>query len=335
MRNRKLMALMQAKGRVSLDGNFGKDLDWKVKFKRAPLQGFADGDVVSFARRDRFRTARLDWRGYNLTDLQSKLDRLKNRGTAAIIDLYSEILDSMVDDIEEGFADEMYKNGYAAGNTRGIHGIESFLQGTAAAGRAVATPTSTYAGLSCTPGAHGGNWNGNWPSGSGDAHYDFWSPILVDYTSTYWGGSDQSWAKNCNEAIRFMLIKGRKSKSRKGMMDLILLNDDLYEQFLNTLDDKQRLNVNRNEKVGLVALGFTDTVNFDGCDVTTEYGVPLNTGYAFNTSQMELMSLQQGRLFVPTGPVFSEETSTYRVLIDYYGNMKFNPRGQGKFYPYT
>lgn len=334
LRNRKLLALLQSKGNVDLKGTGGKKMNWKVKYKRAPMNGYADGDVAQFVRRDRYKEAELDWRIYQLTDMMSKKDRLMNVDNQAIINLYGTILEDMVEDIEEQFGDELYGDGYSAVDGRKLHGIESFCQGTAQAGQATALPTSTYAGLSCTPGTYGGNWSGGvWPVGTGDTHYDFWSPILVDYTSTFWGGTGQTWEKNCVDAIRFLLSKARRSKSKKGMMDLILLNDDLYRGFQNVYDDKQRIVVTTDSP--LVKLGFGDVMNFDGCDITSEYGVPASTGYGFNTSQMKLISMQKGRLFVPTGPIFAEETSSYRFLIDFYGNMKFNPRCQGKLFPYT
>lgn len=335
LRTRKLLALLQSKGRVSYK-NGGILLDWKVQYKRAPLIGFADGDTVTFARRDRWKTAQLPWRGYQIPDMMSKMDRLKNSGTSQIVDMYATIVDNMMDDIEDQFGDQLYINGNAAGNSKLMHGIETFTSGgTQVAGQPNATPTVTYANLSTVPGNYGGNWSAVWPQGHGDAHYDFWSPILVDYTNTFWAGSGtQTWAKNCIDAIRFLLIKSRRSKSKKGMLDLVLLNDELYRQFLTAIDGRQRLVISRNEKEGLFALGFQDVVNFDGCDVTSEYGVPDSSGYGFNTMQMELMSMQD-KLFEATGPVWSDETSTYRFLIDFYGNARFNPRSQGKLFNYT
>lgn len=334
MRQRKLLALLQSKGRVTYNES-GENLDWKIRYKRVPLSGFADGDTVTFARRDKWKTANLDWRGYQMTDMMSKLDRLKNKGVPQIIDIYADVVDGMLDDIEDQFGDQLYINGYAAGNNRLMHGIESFMSAAQNAGQPNATPNGTYGGLSTAPGNFGGNWSAVWPQGKGDAHYDFWSPIPVDYTSTFWAGSgSQTWAKNCIDAIRFMLIKSRRSKSKKGALDLTLLNDELYRQFLTAIDGRQRLNISRNEKQGLFALGFMDVVNFDGCDVTSEYGMPDATGYGFNTMQMELMSLQP-KLFVANGPDWDPSTSTYRFLVDFYGNCRFNPRSQGKLFNYT
>jgi hypothetical protein len=99
---------------------------------------------------------------------------------------------NLMADIEEAFGDELYVDGNASGNEGRIHGFESWLGNSGAATNGyVATPSDTYAGLSTTLGNYGGTWstpprNTNWPDGKGDPEYDFWSPLLVDYTDTAW-----------------------------------------------------------------------------------------------------------------------------------------------------
>src|SRR6185436_17737423 len=181
----------------------GKDLDWKVQFKRAPLTAFSDGGTITFARRERHKTANLSWRSYVVTDMMSKLDRLKNSGQQAIINYYSGIMDEWLeDDMFEQFCDELYANGVT--NTDRIHGIESFLgDGGAVTSSGYRAPSSTYAGLSCVKGNYGGSWTGTWPDGTGDPQYDFWSPLIANYThTTAWGGSTHTWATHCVDVMR-------------------------------------------------------------------------------------------------------------------------------------
>jgi hypothetical protein len=54
---------MKEKGRITFNHG-GDKIDWRVRYKRAPMQGYADGDTLTFSRRDRWKTAELDWRGY-------------------------------------------------------------------------------------------------------------------------------------------------------------------------------------------------------------------------------------------------------------------------------
>ncbi len=344
LRNRRLLALMKSRGRISMNGS-GDLQDWKVRYKRAPMQGYADSDTLTFSRRDRWKTAQLPWRGYASTDSMTKLERLKNKNTEAIVKVYSEIAELMMEDIEDQFGDELYIDGNAAGNSKRLHGIQSFLGYSGASTKyPVGLPNSTYAGLVCTLGNYGGGWSTtgttttatDWPTGTGDSHFDFWAPMIVDYTSTIstsaaagttgWAASTKTWPNTCKEALRFGIIKGKKNKSKKGMLDVIGLNDELYRLFEDNVEANERLTVKRGDSTtGLYALGFTDVINFDGCDITYEYGIPTAEGYGWSMDNLELTSLQ-GNLFVPEGPDFDISTQSYRFSIDMFGNLKFNPR---------
>lgn len=352
MRNRKLLALMKSKGRISFN-NSGDLMDWKVRFKRAPMQGYADSDTLTFSRRDRWKTAQLDYRGYAATDSMTKLERLKNKNTEAIVKVYSEIAANLMEDMDDQFGDELYIDGNATGNGKRIHGAESWFSVSGASTKQpIGLPNDTYAGLLTTLGNYGGNWSTtgstvtatDWPTGTGDAHYDFWSPLVVDYTNnntsgtgtgiTGWSASTKTWPNTCREALRYGIIKGRKNKSKKGMLDLILLEGELFRQLEEKIEGNERLVISRGDKQGLYALGFTDVINYEGVDVGYEYGVPVNTGYGWSMDNLELCSLQ-GQMFVPEGPDMDIASQSYRFSIDFFGNMKVNPRNFVKFFNVT
>jgi hypothetical protein len=278
LRNRKLTALLKKKGRISFNWS-GSAVDWKVKYKRVRLTPFADGDTQEFSRKDRNKTAQLDWRGYAASDSMTKGEFLQNRNTEAIVKLYSEISSDLTEDMEDAFSEELYINGYAPGNSKRIHGIESFLSATQNVGNGAGTPTGQFGGLSCVPGAFGGQWDsGNlpgWPNGRGDAQYDFWSPVVVDFGDTLFDATTHTWENNCVEAISFGIIKTKKSKSNKGQLDIIMIDDEMYRIYLKQMRTKERILVERSKDVSpLIALGFSDVINQDGTDVTWEYGMP-------------------------------------------------------------
>lgn len=336
LRERKLLALLQSRGRLTFNHE-GDEMNWKVRYKRAPMTGYADGDTLSFARKERHKTAVLGWRGYSATDSVSKMEKLQNKGAAAIIKIFDNTARLLMEDISENFAGEFYIDGNAAGNLKRLHGIESFfgVSGTAAAG--VDAPSDTYAGLNTGLGYYGGSWSAlaaapttDWPSGSGDASYDFWSPLVIDYAHTGWAGATNTWKDNCSAVLRYAITHQGRNASKKKMMDLVLLDPDLFRQFANAQDGKQQITIRRGDKVGLVSLGFTDVIEFDGMEVTREYGVPRLSGYGLAIDQMELCSLQD-RLFVPEGPDFEIASKSHRFSIDFMGNLKCNPRYFTKF----
>lgn len=338
LRNRKLLALMQDKGRITF-GHSGDLMDWKVKYKRAPMQGYADSDTLTFSRRDRWKTAQLEWRGYAATDSMTKLERLKNKSTEAIIKVYEQIAPALMDDLDDQFGDELYIDGNASGNSKRIHGLESFFSVSGASTKnPIGLPNDTYAGLVTTLGNYGGSWSvtgtntaADWPVGTGDAHYDFWTPLVVDYTSaivtaaaageTGWAASTKTWPNTCREALRYGIIHGKKNKRKTSMIDLIIMNDEMYRLFEELTSTNERLVVKRGDGSALYRLGFTDVINFDGVDMTFEYGIPTNVAYGLAVDQLELCSLQE-TLFVPEGPDFDISEQSYRFSIDFFGNLR-------------
>lgn len=327
LRNRKLPALAKKKGRITF-GNSGKDFDWRIRMKRTPIAGYADADTLTFPRRDKHRVATLDWRGYSMGESMTKKERLMGSGTEGIVKIFGEMLDSLTDDLEDQFAEHWYIDGNAAGNQKFFHGLESFMAAHASNtgdGGRTKDPDDSYAGIDTDPGAFGGTWTGDWPAGTGDSHFDFWSPILIDTDNAVWGAS-AAFSLFGDDQIRYGLIKTRRSKARKGMTDLVLLDDTLYYQFLSLIDSKERIKVERGSAASpMVQLGFTDAIGFDGADITWEYGITANTGYGLNMDMMELASMQP-KLIVGDGPEYVQSTKSYNVSVDIFGNFRFNPR---------
>jgi len=339
LRNRKVLALLQKRGRISFNHS-GDRLDWKVRYKRSPMQGYADTDTLTFSRQERWKTAQLEYRGYSLQDSVTEKERLMNRSTEAIIKFYSQLATMMMDDMEDQFSEEVYTDGGAAGNSKRYHGIETFMGSSGpAANGFVALPNSTYADLVCTLGNYSGAWsttggNIDWPSGRGDAHFDFWSPIIVDYTDTAWAASTKTWPNTCKEALSYGIIKSRRNKGKKGLLDLIVLDGELYRQLWGKLEPEERLVVERGGGEGMYSLGFGDTITLEGCEITWEYGVPASVGYGFSMENMEIRAMYD-TLFKPKGPDEDIATQSYRFAIMNFGNFLFNPRYFCKFQAVT
>jgi hypothetical protein len=139
------------------------------------------------------------------------------------------------------------------------------------------------------------------------------------------------------EALRYGIIHSMKNKSARGRLDAIFMGDEMYRQFVENLATKERITIaqgNGSKGTSLTGLGFTDVTNFEGCEVTFEYGVPVNVAYGWNIDQMEFRSMQD-RLLVTEGPFESEIDKTMRFSIDFFGNLVFRPRYFCKWKNYT
>jgi hypothetical protein len=231
MRNRRLMALLKSKNRITY-GWSGTEMEWPVEYKRNTLDGYADGDTLTFSRKERWKKAVLGWRGYSMTDAMSKMERLENSGTEAIIKVYSTIATNLVKDMEEAFSEELYINGYLAANAKRFHGIESIFGYTNTGfnvAQYVLAASQTYAGLNTQLNAYGGTWSGTWPTGRGTTEYDFWTPLIVNYGSTsFTAAPNNDWAHSAHDAMRYGIIKSRRNKSLNGQLDVLMVDDEMY-----------------------------------------------------------------------------------------------------------
>ncbi len=339
IRNRKLLALLKARGRISY-GHSGTEMNWGIQWKQRDIDGYADGDTLAFARSDLYKRASLPWRGYSMQDMITHKEKLMNRGKPALIKYVSEMVENMMRDFGDKFHKQLYIDGNATGNGKKIHGFDSFSGASVSAGALVATPNDSYAGLTTNLGTYGGTWTGTWPRGEGDAEYDFFSPLIVDYTNTGWTAATKTWANTNQEVMRFGIIKAKKNDSKEGMLDTIFLDGELFRQWETTLDSKERIMVDTGGGTPtLRKLGFGDVVWFEGVEVTWEFGVPTDAsgnlqGYGWNIDHMELCNLED-KLFTSQGPFYDEATLSDRYSILMFGNMQFNPRYFVKFAQYS
>lgn len=351
LRNRKILAMILDRGRMKMNCS-GLTHDWRVRYRQASLTGFADNDTITFSKQNRWKSASLPWRGYVITDQITEFEKEKNKGEAALINVYKQMAKTLMEDAEEKFGDEVYIDGEATGNTDRFHGIESFFS-TSGAGtkQPIGLCNDTYAGLVTTLANYGGTWSatgsttetptGDWPTGTGDSSFDFWTPLVVDFTSavatsasngtTGWAASTKTWPNTCLEALRYGITHTQKNKSKRGLLDLITLESEMYRQFKDKAQAEEQLTVTRNESMGLAKLGFADSVWLDGVEITSEYGLAKNTGYGWNFNSIEMMSLLP-KMFNPYEVDKDITSLSERFLIRIMGNMKFvSPRQFCKF----
>lgn len=332
-----LLKMMQSKGQIVYN-SAGLTKNWQTEHRIAQLTVNNGEQTVSPARQNRFQQPSIDYIGYTLSDAMTKREKLKNRGKEALVDYFADMAKWLMKDAVQRLGEELYVDSTAAGNAGRLTGIESMMgvngtvnitsgaQRSASAADVVGYPNATYAGLSCTLGNYSGTWNtqsgiaSTWPAGKGEMGYDFWTPVIVNYTSTGFSGATATWADQCVLATRFASIHMSRYESERGSMKTILLDRELYRQYLNKLDSKERIAITSN--VGLRSLGFEDTFHQDGLDVSWEFGIPASNGYGFNAEEMFLHSMQD-KIFVPEGPTWHPLNRYYYVIIDFLGQMQF------------
>lgn len=334
MRSQKWLALTEKLGRVMYNQS-ANSRNWKVDYNRAAVEGNLGNTAIDFESVDRFQMADLGFRGFLAKDQMSKREKVANKGREAIINYFKEMGPRLIKDLKRSLGVIPWTiDGNAAANVELPHGFPSFL---GSAGNSVTitstsnsalrsynqadptvAPSDSYADLNTDLGSYTGSWTGAWPnSGSGDDSFDFWSPILVNYQSTFFG-STNTWASQCTDAMRFLITAAGKDSSADGTLDLIELDRELFRQFKTKNDQYSKIEITPNTP--LRAMGFLDTILLDGVEVTSDFGIPSNIGYGLNIKQTSLRSWQE-ELFDLEGPTWNQQARTWRTVADFLGNI--------------
>ena len=338
----KVFAMLEGSGNVVMNSS-GLNLNWQVRMRNQPVSGNNGETPRVFARQNLFQTATLPYRGYQVTDSIFRREMLENRGQAALINVAGGMATRLEESMSEHLAKEIYIDGNRAGNELRFHGLESIFaidgtvnvtDGTKRAANAddpFGWPADNYAGLSTGLGAVAGSQlQGSWPNGVADPEYDYWSPIVVNYTSKYFKGKNSAgadsftWDDQCVQAVREGIQQAKRNDTKESQIDMVVLDRKLYIAYMNKLDAKERALISSN--TGLKQYGFKDSFLQDGCDITTEYSVPLNCGYGLSIANMELYCME-GNLLTSEGPFYNEDTQAYRYVVSVLGNIKLkSPR---------
>jgi hypothetical protein len=124
--------------------------------------------------------------------------------------------------------------------------------------------------------------------------------------------------------VREGVQQAKRNDTKESQIDMVVLDRKLYIDYMNKLDSKERALISSN--TGLKLYGFKDAFQQDGVDITTEYSVPLNTGYGLSIANMELYCME-GNLLTSEGPFYNEDTQAYRYVVSVLGNIKLkSPR---------
>lgn len=331
-----LMGALKSHGRISTNHAGKTACTWYPRFRRRTIEP-GDGNPVSisFPETNVRRKAELLWRNYNLGASTTKFTRLVSSGNsgagAKLFNVVEELAAQLTDDFMEDFRLKLYLDGNLAGQTRDLMGLESIYSVNGlVTNSAVGDPNDSYAGHSTalgvtgewTPGAGEG-----FPIGQGDTEYHWWSPMVVDYRYSGFGGTtnawDDQWQQACNYLITYLGLLQQKD------VDLLLLHPELLRKAKDSMIGIQTFEVTQNSS--LTKLGHK-TLQYNGIEMATEYGVPSDVGYALNFEQMELRSLQNGLL----GTMNDEDITIASQLkaLDFYGQfIMWAPSFFGKLQP--
>lgn len=331
-RNYQMLALISQRGNVRFnDGGLG--INWKVKHRNHKVQGTNGESPRNWTQMNPYRTARLDWRGYEVTDTISGREVKQNKGEAAIINIFEEFENNLKKSIEQELGPQFYNDGYDASHPNYWHGFLSMfrqngqtLNGDGSGARAknaadkVVYAEGNFAELDTELGAYSGNQHDTsvpWPQGTADAHYDFWTPLILQWDGSTAFAGDTNGEKLKN-AIRYGVTHSQRNVDRTGPLTHFWLDRTNYIAFKDFYETKQTIEVTSGTE--LYSLGFKNVILFDGVEVSFENAVPSGFGFGVNMDQMEIRCLDD-MLFSMDGPEWDIDLKLFKAAVSTESNL--------------
>lgn len=314
----------------------GADFIFGVKYDQVQVTTYGSREELTFQTTDVMKQITTTSKGLLATDQWSYKDALMNRGDLAIYDYYARKSDDMAESLTDRIGDKLYGDGTG---TDQLDGLESFLAtSTTVAADIVAKPGDTYLSQSTAVAQDSSVWDAtlstkpnasiatDWPRGKGATAYDWWSPIIFNYSSTSLGTGSTLWSVNCAKSMRRLTNFLTKNNGKSGRPTIHLLEQELFNQYQDYQEAKFR-NIIPHPKAR--DLGFPEVLNQDGVMVHSDFACPAAVGYTINIDQMKFLSLYDA-LFSVQGPEESIKDQAYLFVAGVFGNLYWLPKFHGK-----
>ena len=300
-------------------GNSGLSLEWAVEAGKYTATTRAPGDPINHSPKNHLIRCTLPWSMYYAEDSITKEEKLMNRGNERLTSLWDDKASRMADHFEDELSYDVLNvdgsslpSGYVA---NAIYGAPSFLSATAATStNYLAVNNDTYAGHSTAAAGI---------TGIDNPLSDAWQPTVIDYTY-----NSKTWAADCQEMMRRLITNSCKGTASKHNIDMILLTREMYLAYLETLDTNQRFIINNG--AAAPKSGFKGVAEFDGVQVYWDQDMPANVGYGFNFDHIYMECLDEGSDMFDVVTDTNTEVIGETVSIHWRGQLRFNPRYQGK-----
>jgi len=307
-------------------GQDGKAVSWPVHFRLPPVETNYGMKAVNPTRTNQYKMAELPCRSYRTVEAISKDEMLFNTGGPAIVKLADRLVPSMTRALIQTIAKDLLNNDGGSSSSdysERVHGLPSIFgtTGSVITNSPCWSPNGTYAGIVSTPGNYASStWTPGtskaWPIGVGDEAYAFWTPMVVDYEAAVFDGvahdgvtAAHTLAAQWHMAFRFGMTRLRALHNKRP--DVIMCDNEMYRQILDSLEPHEQVVVKRDAGSSLMTrLGYEST-SFEGVDLITGYGMPLNTAFMFPWSAFSLMSWQGQIVEKQTDDDFTVQSTAY------------------------
>jgi len=315
-------------------GVAGKRLDWTVRVGRNTIEAYDDLQALSFDRKNHYILAQLPWATLAMKGAISRDEIAMASGPEAMEKLHKRMISDMTEDFETRINYQFLRqDGAATGAGNVLHGIPTFIAGSAASASAKkGTMSDTYA-------THSTAESGL--TGVDDAEADAWTPkgTHADATDFTEGGGFN--ADDAEEIMQYTIDSVTLGSMAKDKPDLAILCKNHLTTLKTAVSAQQRGMVS-GTPTGTQGLGIPGALEYSGLECVFDADMEDGKSYVlnFNHIYMELLpvpEIAEGYGGVPGGGK-SGKTEYFEVLVD--GDIhtngilaRVNFRGQLRFHP--
>lgn len=353
LRNHKMLKLMRQYGLIEFGAN-EYSRTWNVKLREPPITTATDGAKIEFNSTVTDEQLTVDNRGYRASDKMTEKEWLMNSGPRVIVNRYKRLTKDIKDAFNKHIAEQFYVDANQAAFSHNYQGVGTILgrdtNFAVAATDKCAVPGVNYAGQSTKVGFFGGDWTQNgqvynaalgnsWPFGRGDSEYDAMSPVLLNWSSSAWGGgsggNSTAFEDNIELVIAFLttVIPNRTGYTNEENAPLLVMVDPaLFLQAKNHFRDRNRqlTPVSHTNDLGIPG----DSLLIDGAYLCPDYSLgDTNECVVLCPQFMEMFNVHDD-LYRIYGPDWTIEDAAYLLYASAYGNYRFQPKYFGKIAAY-
>lgn len=308
IRKNPFLAALQEKKRITLGWNKrgGEEIVWNVRYRGMEPEVGEDLSVISSPRENLWKQCKIQWRRYFKGQSISKFEKLIGGGSNSLIKIVDKLYPAQVKSIMDRLAKDIWNND--GNSTSGdcqkrVHGFPSWMGGTGSVvtdngvGGLVEDPNDYYAGLYTALQYYGGSWTpttgGEWPTGSGDYEYHFFSPMKVHVgSSKLTNNSTHNWYTQWQAALNFAITYHYAHRGEK--WDAFFVSPEALRQAKDSLQGDSSLFITRGPgESTLVKLGFSP-LSYEGVDLVPDHNITAANvkGYGVQFDKLELRALQ-------------------------------------------
>jgi hypothetical protein len=309
-----ILSKLDERGLIKMDAS-GKFFERNIRIGQHAV-GYRAADLAprTFNRLQKYVTCAVPYAIKEVTGVLGEIDIMFNQGKEALIPLAKRMFAEMSQDFRISLCGDLLASNGSSNTVFGataasqspvpFYGLPTLFgygasalaydsstqvvgSGVAATDKEV-TPNTSYCGVSTHP--------TNAIAGVDNKLNESTSPVLVNWSSTVWGGT--TWAANCMKVLNHMVDRGTRGTDAEDVPDLGIVSRSMSSDIKNALVTYYKVELsdgNRNPNAGLFK---QNVIPFGPLEIFWDESQLASVCYVLNTKRMEFNAFPQKRMLL-------------------------------------